>query len=453
MSDDLDNALNDLDAGNESPAYLLWGEEFLVRKAAEKLLGKLVPGGAADLNFVTLDTASPRDIASELATFPMFGGRKVVFLRDPEFLAPKKGRADALGRARESWKANRKKDAARRVLAIAARAGWGVGDLDPSREGAPKPDDWDRELGIVLADVDVQFLKDVQAFCVAENVSAPSSDDTVLNDWLSKKPGKGQVLVIATTDVETKGAFVKLVKEHGTLLEFKVAAKLDKLDLDQFVAEALGPHKKKLGPGALDALKERVGANFRLLASELEKLALHSANPTITQKDVELLVGHAREEDYFELSDALQKRNLEGAMKYLDEAIAQGTAPLAIHGAVTGIVRRLLSSFENMMQLSGGKPPRNYNDFQARLWPKIEADAKAAKVKVPHPYASFMGMQAAAQWGRQDLLRALVACAEADLALKLGGHELVLERLFWTLCGKAAAWDSQMHVIRREQER
>ncbi len=458
MSDELEDALNDLDAGNESPVYLLVGEEFLVRKAAERLLLKLVPGGAGDLNCVTLDAAAPREIAAELATFPMFGGRKVVLLRDPEFLAPKKGRADALGRAREAWKANRKKEAARRVLSIAARAGWGVGDLDPSASGTPKPDDWERELGVVLADVDVQFLKDVQAFCVSENVTAPSSDDTVLNDWLGKKPAKGQVLVIAATELESKGAFVKLVKDHGTLLEFKVVSSLAKLDLTEFVNETLAPHKKKLGPGAMDALKDRVGGNFRLLASELEKLALHSSNPTITQKDVELLVGHAREEEWLELSDAVQKRNLEAANKYLDEALAHGSAPLAIHGAVTSIIRKLVAAFENMMQLSGGKPPRNYNDFQARLFPKIEADAKAAKTKVPHPYAAFMGMQAAAQWGRQDLLRALVACAEADLALKLGGSKpgdgnLVLERLFWTLCGKAAAWDSQVHVIRREQER
>lgn len=459
MSDELEAALNDLDAGNEAPVYLLVGEEFLVRKAAERLLGKLLAGGASDFNCVPLDGATPKEIGAELATFPMFGGRKVVLLRDPEFLAPKKGRADALGRAREAWKANRRKEAARRVLSIAARAGWGVNDLDPSAGGTPKPDDWERELGIILADLDVQFLKEVQAYCVSENVTAPSSDDTVLTDWLSNKPAKGQVLVIACTELETKGPFVKLVKDKGELLEFKVSSSLAKLDLSEFVAETLGPHKKKLEPKALEALKDRVGANFRLLSSELEKLALHSTNPTITVKDVELLVGHAREEEWLELSDAVQKRNLEGAMKYLDEAMANGSAPLAIHGAVTGIVRKMVAAFENMMVLSGGKPPRNYNDFQARLWPKIEAEHKAAKTKVPHPYASFMGMQAASQWGRQELLRALVACSEADLALKLGGSgkagegNLVLERLFWTLCGKAAAWDSQMHVIRREQER
>ena len=454
MSDDLEDALQDLEAGGESPVYFLAGEEFLVRKAAERLISALVPGGSADLNLVTMDAATPRDVVSELATIPMFGGRKVVFCRDPEFLAPKKGRGDALGRARDAWKANRRKEGARRVLALAAKAGWGVEELDLTRPNNPKPGDWDSELGIALADVDVAFLKEVQAFCLEEGISGPSGDDAMLNEWLAKGARKGQVLVVAATDFDVKNPFVKLAKDKGTFLEFKVASKLKDLDLGEFVAETLAPYKKKLGPGALELLKDRVGGNFRLLQSELTKLALHASdNPTITQRDIDLLVGHAREDEYFELSDAVQKRNFELATKYVDDAVAQGSHPIMLLGSIAGIVRTMLMNFERMAQLSGGKPPKNYNDFQARIWPKIEAETKAAKTKLPHPYAAFMGMQAASGYGRQELLRALVACAEADLALKLGADSLVLERLLWTLCGKAAAWDSGMHFVRREQER
>jgi DNA polymerase-3 subunit delta len=453
MAEELDEILAELDAGGEAPVYLLTGEEFLVRKAAEKLVAKLVPGGTADLNFVTMDAAGPREVAAELATLPMFGGRKVVLLRDPEFLAPKKGRADALSKAREAWKANRQKEAARRVLAIAARAGWGAADLDPAAPGSPRGEDWERELGISLADVDVAFLQEVKAFCAAEGISVPSGDDTALQQWLEGRPAKGQVLVLATSQLEAKSPFVKLAKDKGRFLEFKVASKLKDLDLGQFVDETLGPYKKKLGPGALDLLKERVGGNFRLLQSELTKLALYSDGATITKKDVNLLVGHAREDEYFELSDAIQKRNADAALKFLDDAFAQGNHPLMLLGSVAGIVRGMVASHEHLARLSGGKPPRSYNDFQARLWPKIEAEAKANKTKAPHPYAAFMRMQAAMSFGRQELLKGLVACAEADLALKLGGDELVLQRLVWTLCGKAAAWESSMHVVRREQER
>jgi DNA polymerase III subunit delta len=383
----------------------------------------------------------------------MFGGRKVAFLRDPEFLAPKKGRVDALGKAREAWKANRRKESARRVLSVAARAGWSAADLDPTVRGAPKADDWERELGVALADVDISFLQEVKAFCLAEGITAPASDETALNDWLEKGPSKGQVLVVATTELESKSAFVKLVKAKGRFIERKVAAKLDKLDITQFVSETLAPLNKKLHPQALERLKDKVGGNFRLLESELTKLALHSEAATITVKDVDLLVGHARDEEYFELAEAVQKRDVDSALKYVHDAVDHGAHPIMLLGSIAGIVRNLLMAFERMAQLSGGKPPRSYNDFQARLWPKVEAEAKANKSKVPHPYAAFMSMQAATAYGRQDLLRGLVACAEADLALKLGGDVLVLERLLWTLGGRAPAWESGLHTIRRENER
>jgi len=44
-------------------------------------------------------------------------------------------------------------------------------------------------------------------------------------------------------------------------------------------------------------------------------------------------------------------------------------------------------------------------------------------------------MQAAARYGRPALRRGLLACAEADVALKSSGAgKLVLERLLWTVC-------------------
>ena len=45
--------------------------------------------------------------------------------------------AQVLARAREAWKAGRRKEGARRLLGLVARAGWGVAELDPSSEGAP----------------------------------------------------------------------------------------------------------------------------------------------------------------------------------------------------------------------------------------------------------------------------------------------------------------------------
>jgi DNA polymerase-3 subunit delta len=119
--------------------------------------------------------------------------------------------------------------------------------------------------------------------------------------------------------------------------------------------------------------------------------------------------------------------------------MGQGTHALQLLGAVASIVRGLLENHERLAQYANGSPPRSYPDFQSRIFPKIEQEAKAAKARVPHPYAAFLSMQAAARYERRELLRGLVACAEADLELKSSASgKLVIERLLWSLCARPA---------------
>ncbi|MGQ0507917.1 MAG: DNA polymerase III subunit delta [Myxococcaceae bacterium] len=435
MEDALETA-----AQNPAPLYLLWGEEFLVRKGAEELVAKILPDAAAGLNHIVLDGASPKEIAMELATLPLFPGRKLVVVRDPEFLAPKKGRVDALSKARDAWKSGRRKEGARRVLAIAARSGWGVKQLDPSASGAPSVNDWQEELGISLADQDVAFLKDVASFCREENVTAPESDVSALIELLDKGAPEGHVLVLAATDVDSKNPLVKVAKDQGELVERKVAGRLKDLDLSEIVKETLGPFKKKLAPSAEALLKDRCGGNMRLVQSELEKLAMYVDGPVIQAADVQLLIGRAREEEYLELSDALQKRDLQAALRYVDDAMGNGAHALLLLGSIAGITRSLLENHERARHFTQGAFPRSFDQFKDRVFPTIEAELKATKARAPHPYGVFLGMQAAMRYTRAELLQSLVFCADSDLALKSGGSgKLVIERLLWKLCGSANA--------------
>lgn len=440
MSAELDDVLAEVKAGKVAPLYLLWGEEFLVRKGAEELVKTLVPDASMGLNYAVLDAASPREVAQELATMPLFPGRKVVLVRDPEFLAPKKGRGDALGKAREAWKSGKRKEGARRLLALAARAGWGVEQLDPTAPGAPSVEEWKEELDVDLAEVDLAFLKEAAAFCREERITAPEGDSSALLDLFQKGLPKGHALVLATTEVDAKSPLLKFAKDEGHLIERKVAARHKDLDLSEIATEFLAPFKKKLGRGALEQLKERVGGNIRLLQSELEKLAVYAGDAaTIEVSDVALLVHHSREEEYFELSESLQKRDLKGALDYAEDAMGQGTHALQLLGAVASIVRGLVENHERLGQYAKGSPPRSFDDFKSRIFPKIEQEAKASKGRAPHPYAAFLSMQAAARYERRELLRALVQCAEADLELKSSASgKLVIERLLWSLCARPA---------------
>ncbi|WPB80901.1 DNA polymerase III subunit delta [Archangium violaceum] len=438
MSADIEDVLDEAKAGKVAPLYLLWGEEYLVRRGADDLVKVLLPDASAGLNFAVLDAGSPREVAQELATLPLFPGRKVVLVRDPEFLAPKKGRGDALGKAREAWKAGKRKEGARRLLALAARAGWGVEQLDPGVRGAPSVDQWKDELNVELAEADLTFLKEVVTFCREERISAPEGDASALLELFQKGVPPGHALVLAASEVDAKNPLVKLAADKGRVVERKVAARHKDFELEPLAEEFLRPFKKKLGKGAAEQLKERIGGNVRLLQSELEKLATYSQGPTIEASDVALLVAHTREEEFFELSEALQNRNFKAALDYTMDAMGQGVHGLQLLGAVASITRGMLENHERLEKYAGGSLPRSYPDFKSRVFPRVEEEAKAAKGKAPHPYAAFLAMQGAARYKRRELLDALVACADADLSLKSSASgKLVIERLLWTVCGSA----------------
>ena len=419
--------------------HLIVGEEFLVRKSAEELIKRLVPGSASALNSITMDGASPAEIAQELATMPLFPGPKVVLIRDPEFLAPKKGRGDALGRAREAWKAGRRKEGARRLLALAARAGWGAAQLDPRAPGAPGPEAWRTELDVDLADADLQFLGEVAAFCREENLTAPEGDATPLIALFEKGVPPGHALIIATSDLDARNPLVKLAREKGEVLERKVADTFRRLDLREAAAEILEPLGKRLGAGAADELKERIGGNMRLLQSELEKLAAYASGSAISAEDVRLLVAKTREDEFFEAAEVLQSRDLRAALAWLDAALEQGKYPLLLLGAIAAGLRNLIDGHERMRRLGPSVSQMSSREFEKSVFPRIEQEARESGRRVPHPYAAYKAVQAAGRYTRAELIGALVACADADVSLKSSGSgQLVLESLLLRLMGPAA---------------
>lgn len=430
MSTDLDTALADIAAGKRKPIYVVVGEEFLARKTATALVDALVPPAAQALNLTVMESGSAAEVARDLATVGMFRSDKVVWLREPEFLLPKKGRTDALAKVRDAWNANRRKDAARRLLALGARAGWGLSELDPGSPTAAPPEAWKEELDLELSDPDLTFLRELCGFCRAEGISAPDGDGRALETLVEQGMPKGHHLVIEASQLDTRSGLTKRLLAAGLLLERKVERDLRKLDIHEVVAQSLAPFQKRLGRDAEALLKSLVGGNMRLLGGELEKLALYvGERPTIELEDVRLLVRRAREEEYTELADAVQKRDLKAALQYVDDALEQGQQGLMILGALAGLFRRLLDDHERYrrMRLPGRV---DYRSFQSDVMPLLMEEAKTTGRKVPHAYVCFLGWQGQQRYRREELLALVLACGEADLALKSSASSrLVLQRL------------------------
>ena len=89
---------------------------------------------------------------------------------------------------------------------------------------------------------------------------------------------------------------------------------------------------------AVDALCEAIGSELQALENELEKIYLYTAareDKTITQADVLACIGFKKEENPFELANALTACNKKLALDQLDKLLQSGEDPVAILAKMT----------------------------------------------------------------------------------------------------------------------
>jgi DNA polymerase-3 subunit delta len=420
-SGDLAAALAQIAAGKARPVYLLHGDEFLCRTAAQELAEKLVPEASRDLNLVTLDSAAgPQRVAEELRTVPMFRGTKVVWVQPAEFLAPRKAtRGDPLGKVRELWAAGRRRDAAKRLLALAGRAGFGLDDLASHRQ-----EEWE-DAGLRLKPGDGEIIAGVEALAKEEGLAIPEGDTRALEQLLSSGLPQGHHLIAVAEEIESASALAKLCRANGLDIERSLRAaggygKRPETDAGGLAGEVLAPLGKKISPDAVRLLVSRAGGEARTLASELEKLASYVGDrAAIESKDVLAVVPQTAGEDYFALTNAIENRDVKALLMAIENELELEAHPLQILAGLAAVFRALLLTRAQLAE-QGVQKGMSSQEFERRVFPKLaEADKRAGR-KVPHPFRAYKRAEASLRYRRTELAEALVLCANADAGLKHG---------------------------------
>ncbi len=421
MSEVVDGLVAQAAKGQGKAVYLFHGEEFLARKAAEALVAALVPEGMRDLNVSLLEAAaSPAEVARDLATLPMFRSAKVVWLRDPEWLAPKKaGRADQLGRLRELWGQGRQKEATRRLLALAQKAG-----VDPARADAAA---WESAAGITADGEDLAFCREAAAYAAEQGMEPPSADTAELERLLDRGIPQGSYLVISALSLDGRLGTFKRLKDAGVEVSFKPQGREGR-DVGALAADYLEPLGKRLVPAAAARLTALVGGDqVRLLHGELEKLALYvGERRQIEPEDVDAVVERSREIEFL-LTNSLEKRDVRGALEGLDQLLAAGGGLPQAVASIGACVRMLLAAHE-ATRAQGGRLP----GFGPGATGWVAAYAESG-LKMGNPNQAKFKAEAAARFTREELARALARTAAVDQAVKSGGGRLDVERLIWEI--------------------
>jgi DNA polymerase-3 subunit delta len=421
---------------------LFEGDEYLARHAARELAEALVPEKERALNLIVLDAAAgAREIASHLVTIAMFAAPKAVIVEGAEAFAEEVDAERELSRARELWQARRHRDAARRLLKLVRPAGWGAADVAFGTKTAPSAAKWRKEIGAAPSDDDRGWLGELSSWAQQQNVAAPPEDLEMLVKAVERGlPPKTHLLLVAES-LPPKHALVRLAAEKGAHVKRRAERRgrtIDTLDISALVDEVLGPLKKRLARDAELELKLRLGDDLRLIAAELEKLALFAGErPLIARADVEAIVAPVREEEFFALGEAVGEGNAGKALQLFADDLRRkanaSSVALPFLGGIAGAVRRALADSARYANL--GPRELGYNEYQAKVFPDVEAELAARKQKVPHPFGAWLSYKRSRRRPRAFWRRMLVRCAEVDFALKDGADpRLSIERLLVEVC-------------------
>ncbi|WP_242345158.1 DNA polymerase III subunit delta [Anaeromyxobacter terrae] len=417
----LETCLADVREGAPRPVYLLDGDAFLSLRAARELAAALVPEAQRALNLVELDpAASPAEVAAELSTGGLFGGGKVVLLHEPAFLTSREDAENAFGRAKDQWAKGAQRDAARRLLALAAKAGWSVKDLAPEGgridHGALAAD-----LGVPAGAYDAAFVEAAVRFAVERELKVSKDDASALDAALDRGFARGHVLVVAAGKVDGRLPLVKKLAAAGRRVTIQVEKEgtwdAQRLVLGPVLESLLAGTGKRVDRAGEARLGALVGEDARTLASEVAKLAAYVGDrKVIGAEDVDAVVTRVAPDPFFALGNAVEARDLPQALGVLDRAIADGGSPFMLLGSLASTVRRMIVERERARRAVGDRRIGSSREWEAEVFPLVpEDEAKGKK-----PYGFWMKYQAALRFSRAELLDGLAALAEADVAMKSG---------------------------------
>ncbi|HEX7622548.1 MAG TPA: DNA polymerase III subunit delta [Anaeromyxobacteraceae bacterium] len=432
--------LEEARAGAPAPVYLLDGDAFLTGRAARELAEALVPAGERDLNLVELDGAvSPAEVAAEVATRGLFAGpssRKVVLLSEPAFLTSKEDGGGPFRSAREAWLKGRQREGARKLLALAAKAGWKAEAL--AGDAAPSGEDWQRELGVEGADL--AFVREAAQYATDKELKVARDDASALDAALGLGLPPGHVLVVAAGKVDGKLPLVKKLAAAGRRVTIGIETEgqwdSQRPVLRPVLDALLAGTGKRVDAAGEARLVELVGADARTLASEVAKLTAYVGDrSTIGAADVDALVTRVAEDPFFALGNAVEARDLSLALSVLDRSLADGASPFMLLGSLASSVRRLIVERERGSKAAAGRRIGSVREWEALVLPHISP----AELGTRKPYGFWMKYQAAQRYPRGALLRGLSELADADLAMKSGFDERpLLERALWRLMAPEA---------------
>ncbi|MFQ5667016.1 MAG: DNA polymerase III subunit delta [Candidatus Binatia bacterium] len=415
-------------AGRCKPVYLFIGESFETGSAAHALIDALVSPAHRAFNLESYDgrTTPIATVINSLRTPGFFPGTKIVWLRDSQLLPSDEKRPELTRALLTAWNQGRTRDAAEKLVRLAALAGWSQAQFARTRWATLAATRVREVFGRELPGEQLAQLDAVHAACGARDlaVAAYRNDSGVLLEWLESGPPPHAVLLLTAAAVDARKRLFKRLREVGAVVSLNPARErsgmLSRDTVDDVVRTVVNGFAKQLAGGARELILRRAGTETALLTAELEKLCLYvGERTTITEDDVRQVVRDMAESWIFDFTSALAARHVERALPLLRGLIEQGEPPLRLLAMIARELRMLLLARECLDETLQGKwgPRLPFATFQTRILPHLDPETVKAFGKA-HPFVLYRRFQDASHTDRRLLREALVHLSNLDLRLK-----------------------------------
>jgi DNA polymerase-3 subunit delta len=260
-------------------------------------------------------------------------------------------------------------------------------------------------------------------------------------------PNGVTLLISAPEPDKRRGFYKKLSEIASTTLcdKFEIGFGGTEDDLIDWVIRRCREKGVRIGEPAATVLTTRVGANTGQLDAELAKLVTSAGeNTEISEQLVRELVPTTRAGGIFDLSDAINKRNLPLCLDTLAQLRRQGENAIGIMlAAIVPTVRNLLIA-KDLMERHGMRPPAQPQFFASdlkRLGPKETSHLPRKRDGTLNTYGIGLAAANASRFDRDHLVTAFLACRDANQKL-LSGHgsedTLLTQLIIWIVaksCG------------------
>jgi len=452
-ADGLAMILREIGQGRPAPSYLLWGEDFLVREALDKIVAALVPEADRSFNlfFMEPEQTDIDRLCDELTQVPLLPGNKVVAVRQAAFLqADRQAAADYLRKAREYLETDPLR-AAREFMIFLEMAGWALDDLRDNGWRRLGDEEWDR-TGAGDQDEDREkWLPRLLEFCVAQQIlpQRRKTDPARLEELLRSGLPAGNILVLTAAGIDKRKRLVRILTETGKVLQF-AAARGESRQQSLLMAktkEILARSGKSLTPEAWQMLGRKTGFELTAATQAIETLTVYTGDRReIGPEDVAQVIGKTKEDHVFDLTAALGDKAAPEALRVLRELITeQGVQPLVVLAMLVREIRFLLHAriYINSGRIKSWRPGLDYDRFQMKTLPEIrtltgdrEEKGEVGELADEKPYVIYQACRRAHRFADAALIKCLQELARLDVQMKTTGRNphLMLENFILSFC-------------------